>query len=120
MGIGKEMGLLYFLELDNISTKRDNLSRAFSSLKKSNLSFLWHQRLGHVPFKRLRQFPSIKNEITNSGSISECLICLLDKQTRSPFDLINSQSLKVFSLLHMICGDHTVIRHMITIDFFLP
>lgn len=109
MMIGKERsGLFFFLEsnnvYDNAYVNLVKISKAFGSLNVTNSSFLCHQRLGHMPFKRLRQLPSIKSEITDSCCISECSICPLAKQTRSLFSLSNSKAIENFSLLHLDLG----------------
>lgn len=79
----------------------NDISRPLSSINISNSIFIWHQNLGHMPFKKLKQLPSIKNEIIDSCCISECLICPLAKQARSLFSLSNSKAPNIFSLLNV-------------------
>lgn len=60
----------------------------------------WHQRLGHPSHKVLRFLPNFVGLIKPCDA-SDCLVCPLEKQTRTPFSLSSISTVKPFELLHI-------------------
>lgn len=78
-------------------------SNAFSictSLSDTCIDYLWHNRLGHVPFVKMRSISSIPVSFA-SKQLFICTICPMAKQIRLPFPTNNSVSSKPFDLLHL-------------------
>lgn len=83
----------------NISLNKFN--QVLNVVHEESISFLWHMRLGHTPYEKLKQLNSIRDVIANSCCIKECSLCPLAKQTRTPFPLSNSRTVEPFSLQHL-------------------
>lgn len=94
IGMGTERGGLYYL--DTSQKSKCNVA----SSPTPHLSNLWHKRLGHPSNKVSSLFPFsiIENKICN---VSDCLICPLAKQTRSPFQTSFIHSKVPFELIHV-------------------
>ncbi|GKD03321.1 zinc finger, CCHC-type containing protein [Tanacetum coccineum] len=74
-----------------------------NSLSKSEL---WHARLGHVHYKRMRDMSKMSLIPTFDMTHESCKTCLLTKITRQPFKDVNRKS-KVLDLIHSdLCDFH--------------
>ena len=61
---------------------------------------LWHSRLGHTSFSRIKSLASIGVLGKVSHDTSECLSCQFGKQQASPFNNSESSSSAPFDLVH--------------------
>ena len=72
---------------------------------------LWHERMGHLNEKDLRKLlkdMKIGNIETN-GKLPECEICILGKQTKSPFNSVHERAKEQLEIIHSdICGPFRV------------
>nr|GEU53750.1 zinc finger, CCHC-type [Tanacetum cinerariifolium] len=74
-----------------------------NSLSKSEL---WHARLGHVHYKRMRDMSKMSLIPTFDMTHENCKTCMLTKITRQPFKGVNRES-KVLDLIHSdLCDFH--------------
>ncbi|XP_019228638.1 PREDICTED: uncharacterized protein LOC109209766 [Nicotiana attenuata] len=55
---------------------------SISSINKIDL--FWHQRLGHIPFARMKSIPFVSSKVSSEQSFI-CSICPMDRQQRLPF-----------------------------------
>ncbi|XP_073098866.1 uncharacterized protein [Elaeis guineensis] len=92
IGLGELRDGLYYFKGLAIRPARTN---------KVNVSInLWHARLGHCSYKRLKLVPFLSN--TSFDSINNCCdICYRVKQTRKPFSLSINKSASPFNLVHI-------------------
>ncbi|CAM8886686.1 unnamed protein product [Rhodiola kirilowii] len=72
--------------------------KCFSVGKSSQLTKLWHLRLGHVPFNKIQSCVSVDS---CKDSHMHCHICPQAKQTRLPFPISHSISQSLFDLVHV-------------------
>nr|GEY99253.1 zinc finger, CCHC-type [Tanacetum cinerariifolium] len=74
-----------------------------NSLSKSEL---WHARLGHVHYKRMRDMSKMSLIPAFDMAHESCKSCMLTKITRQPFKGVNRES-KVLDLIHSdLCDFH--------------
>ncbi|GJV49702.1 zinc finger, CCHC-type containing protein [Tanacetum coccineum] len=74
-----------------------------NSLSKSEL---WHTRLGHVHYKRMRDMSKMSLIPAFDMTHESCKTCMLTKITRQPFKGVNRES-KVLDLIHSdLCDFH--------------
>lgn len=67
----------------------------------NNVDLLWHNRLGHVPFMKMKEIYSIPILFSHKQPFV-CSIRPMARQTRSPFPTkTSSSSNKPFDLLHL-------------------
>ncbi|CAK1599710.1 unnamed protein product [Parnassius mnemosyne] len=69
--------------------------------------FLWHQRMGHLNFDRLKKMPENADHVTFSANTQSltCVTCKEGKQTRLPFKSEGNRSTVPLQLVHSdICG----------------
>lgn len=72
---------------------------------------LWHYRLGHVPFVKIKGISSIPVRF-HSKQPFICDICLMARQTRLPFPSKSHNTTKIFELLHVdLWGLYHVTTH---------
>ncbi|XP_019267554.1 PREDICTED: uncharacterized protein LOC109244849 [Nicotiana attenuata] len=127
LGISKADNGLYFLHLDdsplvspftfdascNVSTSASTVSPIFNSANplpispSCNPSFdinktdlFWHQRMGHMPFNRMKSIPFISSQTSSKQSFI-CPICLMARQQRMPFSDSTTHSTALFQLVHI-------------------
>ncbi|KAL4341418.1 hypothetical protein GQ457_08G034010 [Hibiscus cannabinus] len=73
---------------------------------------VWHSRLGHASFYVMNKIPSLHFVKLDSGSIHNCIVCPLAKQTRLPFPVSHNTSQKPFHLIHVdLLGPDRVATH---------
>ena len=91
--------------IDHFSSSAANLS-----VSKDN-EFLWHARLGHVPFVRMKNMSTIPLKFSNKQSFT-CTICPMARQTRMPFLESVTATSSIFELLHVdLWGPYNVQTH---------
>ncbi|KAH0674692.1 hypothetical protein KY284_014877 [Solanum tuberosum] len=67
---------------------------------RNNEDLLWHNRLGHVPFAKMRTKDSIPVNFKTKQPFL-CPVCPMSRQTRLPFSKSTTQSTRLFELLHV-------------------
>lgn len=93
---------------NNVVDPLSNTSSCFSNscthnhMCATSMYSLWHYRLGHVPFVKLKQIPQIFIDIRKSCTDSEiCLTCPMDKMVKLPFSSSSSESNGLFDMIHI-------------------
>lgn len=94
---------LYLLDHDkqvyNINTKK-------AKKDDSDLTYLWHCRLGHINLKRLERLQ--KEGILEPFDLEDygkCESCLLGKMTKQPFSKVGERANELLGLIHTdVCG----------------
>lgn len=75
-------------------------SKFFSSVNKYNPNELWHIRLGHLPFHKIKL-----HSLMNSGYIPDasniCNICPTARQHKLPFPHSYIKTTSLFQLIHI-------------------
>ncbi|XP_060202939.1 uncharacterized protein LOC132631378 [Lycium barbarum] len=61
---------------------------------------LWHHRLGHIPFTKMKSISSISGVLSSRQSFI-CPVCPLARQSRLPFSPSISTSSSLFDLIHV-------------------
>ena len=93
----------------NVNISFDNESACMTSNSASNnlnKSELWHARLGHVHYKRIKEMSKMSLIPAIDVNNEKCKTCMLTKITRKPFKDINRIS-KVLELIHSdLCDFH--------------
>ncbi|XP_019251305.1 PREDICTED: uncharacterized protein LOC109230239 [Nicotiana attenuata] len=78
-----------------------NCSSPFSHLCVGNhLDVLWHNRLGHVPFVKMKGISSIPVTFSPKQPFN-CTICPMARQERLPFPQKTNTTNRIFELLHV-------------------
>lgn len=72
---------------------------------------VWHLRLGHVPFDKLKSIPDLSS-LKHKFADVLCQICPLSRQTRIAFPNSQSQTTHYFELIHIdVWGPYKVKAH---------
>ena len=102
-GSAQQENGLYVLDTSkhiyNINTKK-------AKTGDSDLTFLWHCRLGHINIKRMEllQRKGIL-ESFDLEKIDQCESCLLGKMTKQPFSKVGERASELLGLIHTdVCG----------------
>ena len=82
------------------TTKSCTLPSVYSSFPNTCIEHMWHSRLGHVPFAKMRSISSIPIRFAPKQSFT-CTICPMVKQARLPFPISTTFSSKPFDHLHL-------------------
>ena len=104
IGVAKVRNGLYILDGENncsIRRQQQHVAYSSSSQSTSNLSSIWlqHFRLGHPPFRLLKQlFPDLFNSLDPSSL--RCDECIIAKHHWVSFPINNILSSKPFYLIH--------------------
>ncbi|RVW20422.1 Retrovirus-related Pol polyprotein from transposon RE1 [Vitis vinifera] len=98
IGKGSRKGQLYQLDFDSFVT--DKAFVAASRIPTSNILSLWHSRLGHPSFSRLKGLQSIL-DFDSSFDLTPCNVCPLAKQRCLPYISLNKRCSSTFDLLHL-------------------
>lgn len=69
-----------------------------SELNKMEL--LWHNRVGHIPFVRMREIPHIPCKFSTKQPFT-CTVCPLARQPRLPFRDSSIKTTNAFQLIHV-------------------
>nr|GEU54240.1 zinc finger, CCHC-type [Tanacetum cinerariifolium] len=89
-----------------LNTVSDNIGSAFMSTSKLNDLILWHDRLGHVHFKRMQDMSKDGLIPAIDMNTEKCKTCMLTKITKKPFQNIKRET-KVLELIHSdLCDLH--------------
>ncbi|GJX43402.1 zinc finger, CCHC-type containing protein [Tanacetum coccineum] len=84
----------------------DNIGSAFMSTSKQNDYILWHARLGHVHFKRMRDMSKDGLIPAFDMDTEKCKTCILTKITKKPFQNVKGKT-EVLELIHSdLCNLH--------------
>ncbi|GJS85776.1 zinc finger, CCHC-type containing protein [Tanacetum coccineum] len=84
----------------------DNIGSAFMSTSKLNDSILWHARLGHVHFKRIKDMSKDGLIPAFDMDTEKCQTCMLNKITKKPFQNVKRET-EVLELIHNdLCDLH--------------
>ncbi|GJS51409.1 zinc finger, CCHC-type containing protein [Tanacetum coccineum] len=84
----------------------DNIGSAFMSTSKLNDSILWHARLGHVHFKRMKDMSKDWLIPAFDMDTEKCKTCMLTKITKKPFQNVKRET-EVLELIHSdLCDLH--------------
>ncbi|KAL6311931.1 hypothetical protein AAG906_013204 [Vitis piasezkii] len=73
---------------------------ATSRIPTSNILSLWHSRLGHPSFSRLKGLQSVL-DFDSSFDLTPCNVCPLAKQRCLPYISLNKRCSSTFDLLHL-------------------
>ncbi|XP_019224054.1 PREDICTED: uncharacterized protein LOC109205763 [Nicotiana attenuata] len=71
-----------------------------TSNKVNNSDVVWHYRLGHIPFSKMKFISGVNCDLSSKQSFT-CPICPLARQTRLPFPDSSIQSSHSFQLIHI-------------------
>ena len=87
---------------DSSSTNNTDVLNNYASLEslKDGVDLLWHNRLGHVPFVKMRNIPTIPIKFSTKQPFI-CTICPMARQVRLPFTPSTTHSKNIFELLHI-------------------
>jgi len=77
-----------------------DVSVSSSLLKADSTDLLWHYRLGHVPFVKMKGIPSIPVNFSPKQPFL-CPICPMGRQTKLPFQPSIHRSSVIFELVHV-------------------
>ncbi|XP_075086032.1 uncharacterized protein LOC107767711 [Nicotiana tabacum] len=66
----------------------------------NKMDVVWHYRLGHIPFSRMKHIPALALYFSPKQSFS-CPVCPLARQTRLPFPDSSIQTTKPFQLIYI-------------------
>ncbi|GKD75346.1 zinc finger, CCHC-type containing protein [Tanacetum coccineum] len=84
----------------------DNISSAFMSTFKLNVSILWHARLCHVHFKRMQDMSKDGLILAFDMETKKCKTFMLTKITKKPFQNVKRET-EVLELIHSdLCDLH--------------
>ncbi|GKD62210.1 zinc finger, CCHC-type containing protein, partial [Tanacetum coccineum] len=84
----------------------DNIGSAFMSTSELNDSILWHARLGHVHFKRMKDMSKDGLIPAFDMDTKKCKTCMLTKITKKPFQNVKCET-EVLELIHSdLCDLH--------------
>lgn len=98
IGKGSRKGQLYQLDFDSFVA--DKAFVAASRIPTSNILSLWHSRLGHPSFSRLKGLQSVL-DFDSSFDLTPCNVCPLAKQRCLPYISLNKRCSSTFDLLHL-------------------
>ena len=94
----------------NVNTPFNDVSSCMASTSTSlnlNKSELWHARLGHVHYKRIKDMSKMSLIPAIDLNNEKCKTCMLTKITRKPFKVANRVS-DVLELIHSdLCDFHS-------------
>ncbi|XP_059285647.1 uncharacterized protein LOC132039123 [Lycium ferocissimum] len=82
------------------STSLPPISSVQSMHNVNNTDVIWHYKLRHISFVRMKYIPSISSELPSKQSFV-CHICLLARQGRLPFPTSSTHSTSLFQLIHI-------------------
>ncbi|GJT46933.1 zinc finger, CCHC-type containing protein [Tanacetum coccineum] len=99
----------YFVQDNDVAwlnIVNDNITSTFMSTSKLNDSILWHARLGHVHFKRMKDMSKDGLIPTFNMDTEKCKTCMLTKITKKPFQNVKRET-KVLEMIHSdLCDLH--------------
>ncbi len=101
VGKGYAYGEMFKL---NAKSNKDGMISAYMHVSTLNKSFLWHARLGHVNFSKLKEMSNLDLIPKLNDDIEKCKTCMLNKITKSSFSSVKRTS-KLLDLIHSDLGD---------------
>jgi len=123
LGIGREYKGLYILKdksLEGVDLKLQQIIQHLLAIDRTKLSLaasadsnhkttsyeLWHKRLGHAPYHRIKHVPNL---VLQGEGHKVCVTCPMAKFTRLSFPLASNRSPVPCALIHMdIWGPYRV------------
>lgn len=66
----------------------------------NNVDLLWHNRLSHVPFVKMRTITTLPTKLSSKQPFV-CTICRMDRPVGLPFNQSTTQSRTIFDLHHI-------------------
>ena len=106
VGFGYVCNGMIRLNLDYSSFDHSISMLTSSTSNNLSKSDLWHARLGHVHYKRLKDMSKMSLIPAFDMTNEKCKTCMLTKITRQPFHDVNRES-KVLELIHSdLCDFH--------------
>jgi hypothetical protein len=99
IGLAKQEAGLYYLEAKRRESGSAN-SLAIYNKDSVSTAVLWHLRLGHLSFDRMKCLNKQYSYIP-SASHSACDICHLSRQKKLPFPISNNNANELFELIHV-------------------
>jgi len=91
-------------KLNVITTYSGNKMNNSAYMLVYSISSLWHNRLGHVNYKKLKEISRLKLIPDFDGNIEKCKTCMLTKITRSSYPNVQRIT-KLFELIHSDLGN---------------
>ncbi|XP_075091973.1 uncharacterized protein LOC142172099 [Nicotiana tabacum] len=112
VNVGDSRHLCNYVNALNTNNNNDGCSICSTSLhQKDTVDLLWYNRLGHVPFVKMRGMPSIPTTFAPRQPFL-CHICPMARQTRLPFPEKTNSTTKIFELLHVdLWGPYHITTH---------
>lgn len=108
--IGKRVNNLYIRGNKYLKTPTYINVNQIVPCKKNDVT-LWHNRLGHLPFEKLRLLSLTNKECTND-LFNSCIVCYQARQHKLSFSLSETVSQQPFDLVHIdIWGPYKVPTH---------
>lgn len=94
-----------------LNINKTQLIPVFSAFHKDDVDLMWHNRLGHVPFSKMKDISSIPAHFSSKQPFL-CNICPMARQTRLPFPEKTTFTKHIFELLHIdLWGPYHVATH---------
>ncbi|KAH0774314.1 hypothetical protein KY290_011451 [Solanum tuberosum] len=87
-------------EVCSVSNSASCSNVAYSPAETYTDEFLWHARLGHVPFVKMKSISTIPIHFSTKQPFT-CAICPMARQPRMPFPESTTSTTKAFELLHI-------------------
>ncbi|GKC26356.1 zinc finger, CCHC-type containing protein, partial [Tanacetum coccineum] len=88
-------------QMFRLNIVNNNIASVFMSTSKLNDSILWHVRLGHVHFKRIRDMSKDGLIPAFDMDTEKCQTCMLTKITKKLFQNVKRET-KVLELIHRL------------------
>ncbi|KAJ9566098.1 hypothetical protein OSB04_002064 [Centaurea solstitialis] len=108
VGFGYLNGM-FKLSLDVSFVNNSVCMASTSSSNNCGKSELWHARLGHVHYKRMRDMSKMSLILAFELNGEKCKTCMLTKITRQPFAKNINRDTKVLELVHSdLCDFHSI------------
>ena len=96
VGFGYLNNGMFMLNLNAVPSNSSSVYMASTNVVDSSL---WHARLGHVHYKRMREMSKDDLIPAFNENVGKCNTCMLTKITRQPFKNINRTSV-ILELIH--------------------
>nr|XP_016443290.1 PREDICTED: uncharacterized protein LOC107768662 [Nicotiana tabacum] len=98
-------------ENDSLSNASTSVSTFTSTSDGNMVEFLWHKRLGHVPFAKIKGINEMPAKFTPTQPFL-CPICPMARHSRLPFPERTTLATEVFEILHAdLWGPYHIATH---------
>jgi len=94
----------YMFKLNVNNSSSGNAINVSSYMLVYSVSSVWHNSLGHVNYKRLKEMSRLEFILDFDGNIEKCKTCMLTKITRSSFPNVQRIT-KLHESIHSDLGD---------------